>query len=444
MKLNKWSAVVSVMLLASSLAACSGGGKSPGSPQGSAADKGGDAAKKVSETPAELTFYVTVNGWTDQKFMESYGDMIKKKFPNYTLKFIPQEGPQTLPSMITAGQNIDIMISSIGLTSNFLLAYDMQYDITELTKKYNYDLSRLEPSTIEIQKQLAGGGMYGLPVNTTSAALFYNKSLFDKFGVPYPKEGMTWDETYELAKQLTRSDGGQSYKGLTMSVQHLMLLNQLSAPHIDDKSYKAMFTSDNFKQAFDNLARFYKISGNGLVGNKYSQASQLDPFYKEQNVAMYASLSTTANTLKDTMNWDMVQLPVFKDKPGVGPQSYPNYFYISKGSKNKDAAFQVLAYITSDEFQEFTVKSGNSSILKDGSKMAASFGAGQPYLKGKNIKSYLPAKFAAPTVKTQYQAIADKEMLAALVEVAGGKDVNTALREAAERADKAIAAEQKK
>lgn len=425
-------------LLAVSLTACQQAGKNE-----EVAVKGEDAVKKVSSTPTELVFYVCVNGWTEEQFMSTYGNQIKKKFPNYTLKFIPQKDAQTLSSVITSGQTIDILITSIGLTSNFLLAYEMQDDISDLIKKYNFDLSRLEPSTIDIQRQLAEGGMYGLPVSTTSAALFYNKSLFDKFGVSYPRDGMTWDEIYDLAKTMTRTDNGQQIKGMTMSVQHLMQLNQLTAPHIDSKTSKAVFTSDSFRQAFGNLTRFYKIPGNGLLDNKYNLVSQQEPFYKDQNVAMFAALSTTARVFKDTLNWDIVQLPVFKDKPNVGPQSYPTYFYLSKGSKNKDAAFQVMAYTASDEFQDFIVKDGYSSILKNQSQIMKNFAANDPALAGKNVKSLLPAKFADPTEKTKYQAIADKEMLAALVDIASGKDENTALREAEERANKAIEAEKK-
>jgi len=442
LRMNKHGVTgLAVCLLAASLTACTGSGVEP-EIKGEAT--GGDLVKKVTETPAELVFYVCVNGWTEQQFMDTYGNEIKKKFPNYTLKFIPQKDAQTLQAVITSGQTIDILISSIGLTSNFLLAYSMQDDISDLIKKYNYDLSRLEPSTVDIQRQLAGGGIYGLPASTTSGALFYNKALFDKFGVPYPGDGMTWDEAYELAETMTRTDNGQQYKGMTMSVQHLMQLNQLSAPHIDSKTSKAVFTGDAFRQAFQNLSRFYQIPGNGLIDGKYSLASQQEPFYKEQNVAMFAALSTTARVFKDAVNWDVVQLPTFAEKPGVGPQSYPTYFYLAKGSKNRDAAFQVLSYVTSEEFQDFMVKGGYSPILNNQSRIMQHFAADDKFLAGKNVKSLLPAKFADPTEKTQFQAIADKEMLAALVDAAGGKDINTALREAEERANKAMEAEKKK
>jgi multiple sugar transport system substrate-binding protein len=198
---------------------------------------------------------------------------------------------------------------------------------------------------------------------------------------------------------------------------------------------------DHFIRAFENMARFYRIPGNELPNNKFALSNQQDPFYKDKSVAMILTLSGAGKTFGDQVNWDVVQVPFLKDKPGVGPQNYPTYFYITNMSKNRDAAFQVLAYVTSEAFQEWQIKAGTPSILKDQSKIISLFGADEPIYKGKNIKSLLPAKFAEPTMKTKFQSIADTEILAALGEYAAGKDVNTALREAAERADKKIAAE---
>lgn len=416
----------------------SGENKNVGKGDAEGKSNAGDLAKQAAEEKVELVIGSS-SGSTPEQFMNGFGNKISEKFPNFKITYM--EG--SFKTHIESGQSYDIFISSVGLTPASMLTYNLQGDISDLIKKYEYNLSRLEPSTVEIQRQLANGGIYGLPVNTTSAALFYNKDLFDRFGVAYPKDGITWDELYDLAKKMTRTDGGQQYRGLTMAFQHLMFLNQLSAPHLDPKTNKAMFLQNNFVQAFENLARFYKIPGNELPGNKFFLNNQQDPFYKTKNVAMLLSLSGVGATFGD-LNWDMVQFPFFKDKPGIGPQSYPNYFYITNTSKHRDAAFQVLSYVTSDEFQEWQGKTGMPSILKDQSRISSGFGSEEPLYKGKNIKSMLPGKFAEPTMKTLYQSISDQEILVALGAYTAGQDINTALREAAERTDKAIAARQGK
>jgi hypothetical protein len=74
---------------------------------------------------------------------------------------------------------------------------------------------------------------------------------------------------------------------------------------------------------------------------------------------------------------------------------------------------------------------------------SADFGVDDPKLIGKNIKSLFPKKYAAPTIKTKYQGMLETEVFAALMEYQKGTDANTALRSAAERADKVIPAELK-
>jgi multiple sugar transport system substrate-binding protein len=67
-------------------------------------------------------------------------------------------------------------------------------------------------------KQMANGGLYALPVAMQPSPLIYNKDIFYKFGIAYPKGGITWNETYELSNILTRSDGGVDYRGLFVSI----------------------------------------------------------------------------------------------------------------------------------------------------------------------------------------------------------------------------------
>lgn len=44
---------------------------------------------------------------------------------------------------------------------------------------------------------------YAYPCNVYHTYLFYNKNVFDRLNIPYPKEDITWDEYIALAKKLT-------------------------------------------------------------------------------------------------------------------------------------------------------------------------------------------------------------------------------------------------
>jgi multiple sugar transport system substrate-binding protein len=371
--------------------------------------------------------------------MNMFGNKIKEKFPHVTPKFI-EYGPDTrLDKLVTAGETIDIMYYSSGQT-NFLLEYGFAYDISELIKKYGYDLSRMEPTTVEIQRMLANGGIYGLPVFNNTVTLFYNKDIFDKFGVGYPKDGMTWDDLYELTKQVARSDGTQAYQGFTLSLSHNMLINQLSIPYTDQNN-KVTFNTDGFKRLFTLWTRFYQIPNNTVDEKTVSYGVQVNAFDKEKRIAMFLGLAALGPArFKDLFNWDVASYPELPEKPGIGPQPYPTYFYITKTSKHKDQAFEVIAYLTTDEFQRHLARNGLFPALKSRDAMQE-FGAEFAYLKNKNINAFLPKQFAPPALPSEFQSIGASNLTAAFNAVLlNQKDINTALREAEEKANKDIEA----
>ncbi|MDF2721183.1 MAG: hypothetical protein K0Q59_858 [Paenibacillus sp.] len=436
---------VGIGLSAALLTACGSGGGS-GKSAGESPPGKEEAAPDITKQPATVTFYNATANEPQDLFMTKYGDIIAKKFPNYKINYVQAAKGTTLPELITAGtNNVDVIIASIGETYKYVTSLELQDNISDLVTKYKFDMNRLEPSSVDIQRKLSNGGIYGIPFSIATTVLYYNKDIFDMFAQPYPKDGMTWDDLYALTQKVTRSQNGVQYRGLTGAFTHLLRLNQSSAAIVDTKTNKSVFTEDKYKREFENLLRFYKIPGNGLPGKAFNLQEQVDLFNKDQTSAMHLHLTRAAVSLWATtpnFNWDMVQQPQWKDLPGVGPQSYPYYFYLTKTSKNRDAAFQVLAFAASDEFQQFMMKQGYMSALKDPSHLMKDLGTDVPGFKGKNLKAFLPAKYALSPEPYPFASLAEGELNKAFAEVVvDGTDVNTALRGAAERADKAIAAE---
>lgn len=58
-----------------------------------------------------------------------------------------------------------------------------------------------------------GGKTYLTPVNTGSVIMYYNKDVFDAFGVPYPEEGWTYEDFQEKVIALSGEKDGKQYFG---------------------------------------------------------------------------------------------------------------------------------------------------------------------------------------------------------------------------------------
>ena len=53
------------------------------------------------------------------------------------------------------------------------------------------------------------GDQIGIPKDRDTAAVWYNKDMFDEAGIPYPTADWTWDDFREDCKKLTKADGSQ-------------------------------------------------------------------------------------------------------------------------------------------------------------------------------------------------------------------------------------------
>ncbi|MCC6444355.1 MAG: extracellular solute-binding protein [Armatimonadetes bacterium] len=63
------------------------------------------------------------------------------------------------------------------------------------------------------------GRIYGFPTNAATNAVWFNKDIFDRYRVPYPKGPWTWEQFLKIAKRLTIRDGKGRVKvfGLLMN-----------------------------------------------------------------------------------------------------------------------------------------------------------------------------------------------------------------------------------
>jgi multiple sugar transport system substrate-binding protein len=433
---KKSTAVLAALLGISLLAGCGGGAVEQGAQ--------GNTTKTEPEKQAKPVTLTMLTGMEEELFRSYIADTVKKRYPYMTVEQVPVTGQlvQDVRNRVTANSLPDIILGNIGVYSE-LSEVQVFTDLTPFIKKYNFDMNRLRPELVQVVKDLSGPGKsLFIPADYVSGALFYNKDIFDKFGVPYPKDGMTWDQTIELAKSLTRQEGGMQYRGLDLMQAREIQNNQMGLTMYDTKADKVTVNTDGWKKLFEHLARIYKIDGNGLskVG-EMNQATNM--FIKDRRLAMFVGSTGTISQLKDAtaggLNWDVVTMPYLPEAPNVVSQAGMDYYVISNTSKLKDEAFMAIDQIFSDEVQVTQTKMGKMTPLKN-EEMIKLFAADVDFAKGKNTGNMFKTK-AADTVfvnkyLTQLRNIMVNELGKVIVQ---NKDINTALRDAQEAGEKKVA-----
>jgi ABC-type glycerol-3-phosphate transport system substrate-binding protein len=371
-------------------------------------------------------------------------DKVKMKFPYITFEYVVGGQGKQIQDLVAAGESPDMYYQGLSALINNLVDYNLQYDLKDMIKKTGFDLNRIDKAYLDIIQAASGtyGGTYfGLPVTTFMTVLYYNKDVFDKFGIPYPKDGMTWDQAYELARSLTRVSDGVQYKGMTMNFAYLFDNNQLAAPYFHPKENRSAMSTDPWRSIFRTLGKFYQIPLNKPLTER-SRVAEVNDFTKDRVSAMHADVTAAMeNFPNDFVNWDMVSLPVMAEAPGINAQLNPRFLYLMSTSKHKEEAFKVIDFLLSNEMQMASSKAGKATVLNN-EEVRKAYGQDYARLQGKHTQALYvnkpvgvsPAR-DSKLINVPTAAPVGKEFNAF---INGTKDVNTALRDLDETLNKSI------
>lgn len=412
---------------------------------GNAADQAGSDGKqqdlaKKEEAYAPVTLKVFQNGAeiTDEDFKLLFADPVKKKYPHITLEFTRPGNSVTLASLVAAREVPDLLLTpNSGIMA--LKQLDLLTDITPQVKAQNLNLARFNQVAIDAVTS-DKGELYGIPYAMQFNALYYNKDIFDRFGKGYPKDGMTWDEATELAKQLTQLDGGTQYRGLDPASSYVMSF-PYSLAYVDGKTDKASINTEGWKHVFELAKTILTIPGNAQPKAEPSAAASGNLFIKEKNVAMLASTNLIAQIggAAETVNWDIAQYPSYEDKPNVSGKLDSHNLIVSKTSKHPEDALRVIEAVTSDEVQLLSARKTARLSPLVSEEPKKQFGAEVPYLNGKNVAALFKGTVAPAPVYSIYENDGKKIGQQAFRDYLDGKfDLNTALRQAEEEINRVI------
>ncbi|MFC4779042.1 ABC transporter substrate-binding protein [Paenibacillus sp. GCM10023252] len=383
----------------------------------------------------ELTIFKYGGVTLTQTEVDTYFAPVEKKFPHIKIKLLDIPEGDPIEPLLTAGTIPDLIF---GGNYGELKEKDLLADLAPLKEKYGYDESRLKPEVISAINQSSEGNQFPFSVNLP--VLYMNKDIFDRFNVPYINELKTWDEIIDIAKQLTRSEGGVNYVGIDLSATKLG--SGLSLDIIDPATGQAAVTNKDWTKVYQTLKKLYEIPG-FVQGDDYRHDDKDDVFYVDQNLALYThNLAQLIGPLEElrrqgvTINWDFAPHPNFEEALGSSLEINVHRFGITKGGSHQEEAYQVLNYLLSDEVQRLVSRNGRVSVLNN-PELEKEFGADIEVLKGKTIEHIFRAKPRLLNAENVYERKITKYLGEASEDIAiRGADVNSALRTAEEKINK--------
>ena len=350
------AALTGVLALGLALSACSSAG-------GSAETGNADDIAKALDTETTITV------WAWAPAVEQIAKDFEKEHPKITVKVVNagtgNDQYVKLQNAIKAGSGApDVAQIEYYALPQFALS-DSLVDL----KGFGFDSFADKYTDSTWNSVSLNDGVYALPQDSGPMALFYNKAVFDQYGIAVPT---TWDEYVAAAKQLHAADptkyitNDTGDAGFTTS----MIWQAGGQPYKTEKSTDVSINlqDEGSKKFADTWSQL--VEG-GLVSPITSWS---DEWYKGLGDGSIATLTIGAwmpgnlesGVAQASGDWRVAPMPTWEKGQAASAENGGGGDAILKQSKNKLAAAGFLQYMNEgDGTQTSIAKGGFPSTVAD-------------------------------------------------------------------------------
>ncbi|WP_080840393.1 ABC transporter substrate-binding protein [Cohnella massiliensis] len=343
----------------------------------------------------------------EQYFRQQYTDLFEFTHGNIDIEIVPaidwtetqfeEQTPETqqpdplekVKEIMTGPNPVDVMILNDSSMLSTMVQENLLKPLDPLMKEDEIDTAEYVPAVIEGIKDLGDGqNLYALAPTYSPSALFYNKKMFSNLGITPPTNGMTWEELFNLARQLKTGEGQDATFGFTFNqwgysngyydltsfaapLQLKMFDEKGETMTINTPQWKNVWTTytDLFKDkvlpsqedlvfeqpATDGPYRYNPYEQQpffrgkvAMVIGSYSMISEIDTF--NRNVDKFENM--------EALDWDVVSVPTFAEAPGISGYIYMNTLAaINSQAPNPDDAWEFVKFMNGKEWGKLRARS---------------------------------------------------------------------------------------
>lgn len=314
------------------------------------------ASSKTSESTAaddpvdNSTITLQMNEGLVPQF-KTYAAAYEKKYPGRTVTVVPgSSDPATYLQDLTANrlaENLPDIIFNFDTLANRLDERKITLDISSYLAdgKDGLKTDTFIPQFLDQYRPLSDTErITGLPVSADATALFYNKTLFDKYGVGLPTDSWTWQDMYDAATQIYGKSSGKvnglDIQGYTPPIYN-PVLQAMGAKVYDADSNTAPIASPEAVKAWKLLLEPYKKMQAAYTIKPDPNAPAFGNGGSAMVITVRAFVPAMQKSIKDAA-WDVQVMPTIDDKSTVGGGSYG--LSITANAKHKNAAWAFLSW----------------------------------------------------------------------------------------------------
>lgn len=346
----------------------------------------------------------TMYGYGDDSYLrQQFTELFEFANPNITIEIVPavtynyyggmdpEEQPdpfEEMKKMMQGDNPPDIVMMDYSYLPEFINE-NLLMPLDPFITADQIDTSKIVPTVLNGIKDAAPDGrIYAMAPLFSSSALFFNRTIFNEANVPYPTDGMTWEEVFQLARQLSGGEGEDKTYGFSFTTYNhsdpfydmQMYVLPLQLRYFDENGERMTVDSDQWEEVWrtiSELAQTEVIPG----PPNYEQMHQVEPrpydwdnfisgkvamainSYYYINELIMANQMASTNENMTPIDWDVVTLPTHPEAPGIGGNIYlDGLMGINANAQNEDDAWAFLKFVNGEDWARLKAKTQSALV----------------------------------------------------------------------------------
>lgn len=316
--------------------------------------------------PKQDKIQIKFSSWGSESEVAIIKPLLKefeKNNPEIQVEFIhvPKNYFQKLHLLVASGLTPDVVFIN-NINGAMYAENNVFWNLSDFLQK-DKEFSRKDFFEQALNAFTSNRKLYAIPRDVSNLVIYYNKDIFDRYNLPYPKENWTFEEFLQTCRKLTKDfndDGKPEQFGVSFEEAPLFWLPFLWSNSGGIISLNTRKIIINKPESIEALQFYADLRNKYHVAPTKSEAGSatMAQLFMQQKIAMHISGRwSTPRYRKDIdFKWDIARFPYGKGGSVVDCDT--SGWAISRNSEHPYEAWKLIKFLSGKNSSENFTRSG--------------------------------------------------------------------------------------